>query len=134
MAELLKDVPAEKRLDACLKGLKAYKGKNARHLQCLTGDMKVPNGTWAESKARLETLRKMRGQIKAFAEEQSKLPGREWLAKAGDSVDDAIEAVEKWLSEYGQCRISFAGKPLEQWIIVRPVDATPFANRRWRRN
>ena len=125
MAELLKDVPAEKRLDACLKGLKAYKGKNARHLQCLTGDMKVPNGTWAESKARLETLRKMRGQIKAFAEEQSKLPGREWLAKAGDSVDDAIEAVEKWLSEYGQCRISFAGKPLEQWVIVRPVDATP---------
>ena len=125
MAELLKDVPAEKRLDACLKGLKAYKGKNARHLQCLTGDMKVPNGTWAESKARLETLLKMRGQIKAFAEEQSKLPGREWLAKAGDSVDNAIETVEKWLSEYGQCRISFAGKPLEQWVIVRPVDATP---------
>ena len=125
MAELLKGVSVDARLDACIKGLMAYKGKNAKHLQCLVGDMTVQAGTWAETTARLEALRTNRDKIKAFAAEQSKLPGRAWLAKASDSVDEAIKVVQKRLEDYGSCQITLADKPLMQWAIVKPLEATP---------
>ena len=125
MAELMKGVSLDAWMDACIKGLMAYKGKNAKHLKCLAGDMTVSDGTWAETTARLEALQKNSDNIKAFAVEQSKLPGRAWLAQASDNVDAAILVVQKKLADYGNCQISLAGKPLEEWVIVKPVEATP---------
>ena len=125
MAELLKGVPVDAHLDACIKGLMAYNGKNAKHLQCLAGDMVIQEGTLAENNARLKALQECREKVSEFAATQSKLPGREWMAKASDSVDEAIKVVQKRIAEYGNCQITLVDKPLGHWVIVKPTEATP---------
>ena len=126
MAELMRNVDLNKWIDACLKGLEAYKGNNPRHLTCLAAkNAQISQGTWAENTASLKALQNSREKIKAFMENQSKQPGREWMKGGLDSVDEAIAAIEKNLHDYGNCQISLAGKPLNQWVIVKPANATP---------
>ena len=126
MAELMKNVDRNKWIDACLKGLEAYKGNNPRHLTCLAAkNAQISQGTWAENTASLKALQNSREKIKTFMENQSKQPGREWMKGGLDSVDEAIATIEKNLHDYGNCQISLAGKPLEQFVIVKPANATP---------